>query len=73
MNTYNTISSREKEVLHLVAHEYSSKQIAAQLFISDHTVMSHRKNLMIKLDVKNTAGMVRKGFEKGLLQLSQSI
>jgi DNA-binding CsgD family transcriptional regulator len=61
------ISSRELEVLHLIAHEFSTKEIAAKLYISTHTVISHRKNLMMKLDVKNTAGLVRVGFERGII------
>ena len=71
MKTLN-ISNREKEVLHLVAFEMTTKEIAAQLYISNHTAISHRKNLMEKLDVKNTAGMVRRGFELGFLQLKNS-
>lgn len=67
MNMYNSITSREKEVLHLIAYEYTSKEIANQLYLSPHTVISHRKNLLIKLDVKNVAGLVRRGFELGLL------
>ncbi|MDG2451081.1 MAG: helix-turn-helix transcriptional regulator [Saprospiraceae bacterium] len=63
----SNISSREQEVLKLVAYEYTSDMIAQELFISPHTVMSHRKNLLEKLDVKNVAGMVRRGFELGLL------
>jgi len=65
--TKNYISTREKEVLHLVAHEYTTKQIAHTLYLSPHTVDSHKKNLKMKLDVKNTAGMVRRGFEMGIL------
>ena len=68
-STYNTttITPREKEVLYLTAHEYTITMIAAELFISHHTVISHRKNLLIKMDVKNVAGLVRRGFELGLL------
>ena len=66
------ISNREKEVLHLVAYEKTTKEIAAQLYISNHTAISHRKNLMEKLDVKNTAGMIRRGFELGLLAIGNS-
>ena len=61
------ISPREQEVLYLTAHEYSIKMIAQELFISHHTVISHRKNLQIKLAVKNVAGLVRRGFELGYL------
>lgn len=61
------ISSREKEILELVAYEKTTQEIAKCLFISNHTAISHRKNLMIKLDVKNTAGMIRRAFELGIL------
>ena len=65
------ISSREKEVLHLIAFEYTAKEIANKLYISTHTVDSHRKNIISKLGVKNTAGMVRRGYEFGLLHLAE--
>ncbi|MGB7393380.1 MAG: LuxR C-terminal-related transcriptional regulator [Pricia sp.] len=54
------ISVREQEVLQLIASGYSSKEIAAALFISNHTAISHRKNLIQKFKVKNTAHLVRK-------------
>ncbi len=63
----NTISEREKEVLNLIANEYTSKQIANKLSISTHTADSHRKNLISKLGAKNTAGIIRVGFQKGIL------
>jgi len=66
----NKVSIREKEILEMVSMEHTTKEIADALYISTHTVISHRKNLMIKLDVKNTAGLVRRGFEYGLLQLA---
>ncbi|MCB0689891.1 MAG: helix-turn-helix transcriptional regulator [Saprospiraceae bacterium] len=68
-DTISLISEREKEVLRLVAYEYSSKEIAQELYISTNTVNTHKKNLRSKLDVKNLAGMVRKGFELGILEL----
>lgn len=69
MKSCSPISSREAEVLVLVAREYTTKQIASTLFISDHTVISHRKNLMVKLGAKNSAGLVRRGFESRILNL----
>ncbi|MCL4118301.1 UNVERIFIED_CONTAM: hypothetical protein GTU68_042205 [Idotea baltica] len=66
------ITIREKEVLQLIAHEYSSKEIARMLYISDYTVTAHRQNMMEKLGVRNTAGLVRAGFECGVLELKQS-
>lgn len=65
----NHISKREKEILQLVAWEYTTKEIASQLFISHNTVITHRRNLMDKMDVKNVAGMVRRGFEMRLMEV----
>lgn len=62
------ISEREKEVLKLIANEYSSKEIADELCISIHTAITHSKNIKQKLEVKNVAGMVRAGFQLGLLR-----
>lgn len=61
------LSRREKEVLELIVNECSTAEIAEKLFISFNTVASHRKSLMAKLDVKNTAGLVRKSLELGLV------
>jgi len=66
------ISQREREVLKLVAFELTSKEIATTLFLSTHTVDSHKKKLKHKLEVRNTAGMVRRGFELGLLNVAIS-
>lgn len=52
------LSPREKEVLELICHQYSSKEIAEKLFISPRTVDEHRKNLLFKTEVKNLAGLV---------------
>lgn len=53
------ISTREKEVLGLIADGLTNHQIAAQLFISLHTVESHRKNLLIKFEANNTATLIK--------------
>jgi len=62
------ISVREKEVLQLIAQEYSTQEIANKLFISPNTAMSHRKKLLRKLQVRNVAGMMRRAFEENILQ-----
>jgi DNA-binding NarL/FixJ family response regulator len=54
------LTSREKEVLQLVAKGFSSKQIAHELSISRHTVESHRKNLLQKLKASNVAELIQK-------------
>ncbi len=63
------ISPRELEVLTLVAKEHNTKEIASVLYLSEHTVISHRKNLLLKMNAKNTAGLIRRAFELGLLQI----
>ncbi len=61
------LTRREKEVLKLIIDEYTTDEISAKLFISSTTVISHRKNLLRKLNAKNVAGLVRKAFEFGLI------
>ena len=53
------LSKREFEVLELISEELTNKEIAIKLFISPRTVDTHRRNLLQKLEVKNTAGLVK--------------
>lgn len=57
------LTKREKEILQLIIEEYTSKEIAEKLFISHCTVETHRLNLIQKLGVKNTAGLVREALQ----------
>lgn len=52
------ISEREMEIIALIAEGNSNKEIADKLFLSTHTITTHRKNIMNKLGVNNTAGLV---------------
>ncbi|MCO4807388.1 MAG: response regulator transcription factor [Flavobacteriales bacterium] len=52
------ISERELEILQLVAQGLTTKQIGEKIHISFHTVMTHRKNMMAKLGINNTAGLI---------------
>lgn len=52
------ITDREMEIVQLIAQGFSNKEIAEKLFLSTHTVTTHRKNIMAKLGVNNTAGVV---------------
>ncbi|HKC67824.1 MAG TPA: response regulator transcription factor [Bacteroidia bacterium] len=61
------LSTREKEILKLIAEEFTNAEIAEKLFISVRTVDTHRQNLLQKLDVKNTAGLVRYAIKSALL------
>ncbi|WP_422106585.1 response regulator [Winogradskyella sp.] len=61
------ISAREKEIIKLIADQYTTNEIAEKLFLSTHTVESHRKNILLKLGLKNTAGLVKYAIQKGLI------
>lgn len=52
-----SLTKREREILKLIAQEYTTKKIAEALFISPSTVETHRKNLIQKLKVKNNVGL----------------
>lgn len=60
-------SKREVDVLKLLNEELTTQEIADKLFISFHTVESHRKNMLMKAGVKNTAGLIRYGMNIGLI------
>jgi DNA-binding NarL/FixJ family response regulator len=55
----SSLSPREKEILQLIAEEYTSAEIGKMLSISEKTVEKHRTKLMEKLNVRNLAGLVR--------------
>lgn len=55
------LSSREKEILQLLISGLNNKQIADQLFLSELTIKTHRKNLMNKLGAHNLADLLKKG------------
>ena len=61
------ITSREREVLELISEGLTNKEIAEKLFISQSTVDSHRKNLLAKFNVLNTAALITAASKKGFL------
>ncbi|NND34134.1 MAG: response regulator transcription factor [Saprospiraceae bacterium] len=61
------LSRRELEVLQLIVKEYTTPQIAEELFISQGTVITHRKHILSKMGVSNIAGMVRVAMDWGLI------
>ncbi len=63
------LTDREIEILKLIAEEYSNAEIAEKLFISIRTVDTHRRNLLEKLGLKNTAGLVKYAINKGLMDI----
>jgi DNA-binding NarL/FixJ family response regulator len=63
------LSLREREVLQLIGEGHGTKRIAELLFISTRTVESHRYRIMSKLDIRETAGLVRYAISSGLCPL----
>ncbi|MEM9819946.1 MAG: response regulator transcription factor [Bacteroidota bacterium] len=63
---YN-LTKRELEILKLITLALSNKEIAKELFISDQTVSVHRKNIMRKLGVSNTAGLLKIAYDNSLI------
>ena len=61
------LTKRELEILRLISQAFSNKQIGKQLFISDQTVSVHRKNIMRKLGVSNTAGLIKVAYDNSLI------
>lgn len=63
-----SLSEREIEVIRLISNGCTNKEIADQLFLSTHTVNTHRKNIMHKLGIKNTAGIVIYAFRENIIK-----
>ncbi len=61
------LANREKEILNYIAEGYTTKEIADKIFRDVETVRTHRRNLLIKLNAKNTAVLVKKGYEMKLI------
>ena len=66
--TGQQLTKREREVLQYIAQGYTNRQIAEALFLSFRTVNTHRANLMQKLNIHDTAGLVRHAISMGLVK-----
>ena len=64
------LTNREKEIIEHILDQKSNQEIAEALEISKRTVETHRKNIMLKLDVKNSIGIAVKCIENNILQTS---
>ena len=62
---YGVLTKREVQIVKLILGERTTQEIADQLFLSAQTVETHRRNIMHKLDVRNTAGLVKYAMERG--------
>jgi DNA-binding NarL/FixJ family response regulator len=62
-----SLTTREKEVLQLIVEGYTDKEISERIFLGLSTIKYYRLNLLLKLDVKNTASLVSKALKSGLV------
>lgn len=69
VDPYETLTPREREVLHLVAEGLTSGEIALRLYISPRTAESHRANLMRKLGLRSRTDLVKFAFQRGIVAL----
>lgn len=63
------LTSREKEVLQLIAEGYTNNEIAGLMGISVKTVETHRAHIMSKLDLHDVAGLIKYAIKKGIVVL----
>ncbi len=63
----NILSKREREIVILIAEELTTEAIADKLFLSKHTVETHKKNIFLKLDVHTAAGLIQKAMYLGYI------
>jgi two-component system response regulator NreC len=71
VNSLDKLTEREREVLQLLAEGYTAQEIASQLHISVKTVGVHRMNLMQKLEISNTAELIKFALRKGIISLEE--
>jgi len=67
--TYDGLTDREREILALISEGKTTPEIAAELFLSPHTVQSHRDHIMAKLNLHSKAALIRYAIEKGLTEI----
>ncbi len=69
LDLYETLTTREREVLHLAAEGHSNSEIARRLSISPRTAETHRTNLMRKLDLHSQTELVQYALQKGIIPI----
>ncbi len=68
---YETLTNRERQILHLAAGGCSNNEIARRLTISPRTVEQHRAKVMAKLDLHNQSELVRFAIQHGIIDLDK--
>lgn len=61
------LSKREIEIIKLLSDQFTTSEIAEKLYLSPLTIKTHRKNILLKLGLHNTAGVVKYAMEKGII------
>jgi len=64
-----SLSGREREILQLIVTGINNAEIAGKLYISENTVLTHRRNIMKKLKVRNTAQLIITGLKEGIISI----
>jgi DNA-binding NarL/FixJ family response regulator len=68
INVNEGLSYREKEIIKLICNEYTAREIAEKLFISERTIDAHKTSIFEKTKTKNTAGLVMYAFRTGIVE-----
>jgi two-component system, NarL family, response regulator NreC len=71
LDKYATLTSCEREVLHLVAEGLTNQEIATRLGISSRSAETHRSNLMHKLDLHTQADLIRFALRRGIIPIEE--
>ena len=64
---YSSLTSREIQIILLLADGYNTREVAEKLFISHKTVERHKTNILKKLNLRNTAHLVKMAIQKGII------
>jgi two-component system response regulator NreC len=67
--TYDGLTDREREILGLIAQGLTANEIATALFLSPHTVQSHRDHIMTKLGLHSKAALIKYAISRGIIEL----
>ena len=65
------LSTRELDVLHLIAQGHSNKEMSKILFLSVNTIDTYRRKLFLKFGVHNAAGLIRRAYEEEILPMKK--
>jgi two-component system, NarL family, response regulator NreC len=71
LDPYDTLTNRERQVLHLASEGFSNTMIGERLTISSRTVETHRAKMMRKLNLNNQTDLIRYAIRKGIIPLEE--